>query len=60
MIFEYNKKMSYIYLEKGYFSNIEIMKRIGIILGVELKEDNIFTITKFCLCIKQILAKGDL
>lgn len=57
LIFTYKGKVSYIYLKDGYFSNLEIMKRLGYILGIELKQEDIFSITKFCLEINNILAK---
>ena len=60
IIFSFCNKTSYTYLEKKYFSNLEIMKRLGIILGVELEREDIFSITRFCLNIKQVLVKGEI
>lgn len=56
MFFTSGEKVSYIWAEGEYFSNLEILKRIGYVYKITLKEEGIFALMSFSRKMK-LLAK---
>lgn len=57
MFFVKGDKVSHIWAEGKYFSNIEILKRIGFLYGIKLEKENIFALTTFARKMKQLAQK---
>lgn len=59
LFFFHEEQVSHLWNENGYFSNLQILKRIAYPFGIEIKKEDIFSVATFAEKIKKILSEEE-